>query len=501
MSKAKVSTRRSFIRNAAGVAATGTLIPTLEAYADRADRLGPGPYGPIAPVADETTGLPLLKLPSGFSYRSVGWTGDLMSDGTLTPDRHDGMAIVSTGKGKAGEMVLIRNHERGATEPGNPVPTVGVGQAPTYDPFAIPGVIAGLGGGTTTMHFKEGRLIRDHASLAGTLTNCAGGPTPWRSWLTCEETTIRGSLIGALDHGYVYEVPSPDTGVLASARPIVDMGFMDHEAVAVDPYTSVVYLTEDNGPNSGFYRFTPNDPSMRVGSLENGGKLEMMKVRGEPNRNLIDVQQGDEFEVEWVSIDEPNADPEGFASPGDGFPPISGVGKSGPFLQGEAQGAAFFNRGEGCWSAYGAIYFIDTSGGPARKGVVWAYYPTIDRLYAVFVSPDEATADNPDNIAVSPTGYLIVCEDGGGQRDANGDISVGARLLGIDCYGGSFTFAENNMIIDSALPDRPFIALNDYRGSEWAGACFDPVGEHLFVNIQTPGVTYVISGPWSRGPL
>ena len=74
-------------------------------------------------------------------------------------------------------------------------------------------------------------------------------------------------------------------------------------------------------------------------------------------------------------------------------------------------------------------------------------------------------------------------------------------MLGIGPNGESFVFAENNMIIDDALPGRPFIAPGDYRSREWAGACFDPFGKYLYVNIQTPGVTFVISGPWTRGPF
>ncbi len=503
---AKKASRRSFIGGSVGIAATGALAPTLAAYADRRRRgknrkSDVSPYGPLFPKKDATTGLPLLKLPRGFRYASVGWTGDVMSDGTLTPDRHDGMAVVSAGRRPFRDVVLIRNHERGGSDPDNPLPTVGAGQAPTYDPFALPGVLSGLGGGTTTMRFRHGRLIGDHASLAGTLTNCAGGPTPWGSWLTCEEVTIKGALLGAKDHGYVFEVPGPDLGVVATANPIRDMGLMDHEAVAVDPQTSFVYLTEDNGPNSGFYQFRPNNPAKRVGALEEGGELYMLKVKGVENADLINVEQGTRYDVEWVRVAEPEADPEGLEPPAPGFPPIAGVGKSGPFLQGEALGAAFFNRGEGCWYGNRRIYFVDTSGGPARSGVVWSYNPRRETLRALFVSPDSATADNPDNITVSPSGGLLVCEDGSPQVDGTGAIVAGLRMLGINRDGSSYVFAENNLIIEEPLPGRPFIEPEDYRNREWAGACFDPFGRYLFVNIQTPGVTFVIAGPWRRGPL
>lgn len=419
-----------------------------------------------------------------------------MTDGTLTPDRHDGMAVVSASDG---ECVLIRNHERGVVAPGMPLPRVGDGIAPIYDGFVLPGALDGLGGGTTALRMRGDQLIEDSATLGGTLTNCAGGPTPWGSWLTCEETMTLGTLIGARDHGFVFEVPDPALGQ-ASGLPILDMGLMSHEAVAVDARDSRVYLTEDNGPLSGFYRFTPNDTSQRIGSLERGGVLEMLAVQGQPNVDLGQAAQGDSFSVEWIPVPDPTAPPEALVSPGEGLPPLQGEGRSGPFLQGEAGGGASFRRGEGCWYQDGVIYFIDTSGGAAARGSVWAYVPGEETLSALFVSPDEMTADNPDNITVSPQGALLVCEDGGGVFDGDA-LVTGARMIGISQAGDSFIFAENNMLLLDELPNRAFILPGDYRGREWAGACFDPSGEFLYVNIQTPGVTFAITGPWTSGPF
>ncbi len=503
--------RRTFLRaSAIGAASLAAPLGSLQARQHKGWRPDfANGYGPLFPTIDETTGLPLLKLPKGFRYRSFGWTGDVMSDGTLTPDRHDGMAVVDVGWSRKEGLVLtmIRNHERGAAEAGNPLPFVGDGLAPVYDEFTLPGLIDGIGGGTTAVRYSvfKRSFIGDEATLGGTLTNCAGGPTPWRSWLTCEEVTIRGSAIGARDHGYVFEVPSPRAGA-ATAVPITDMGFMDHEAVAVDPHTGFVYLTEDNGPSCGFYRYRPHERPKRPGDLERGGVLEMLKVVGVENADLRDVAPGEEFDVEWVVIDDPDADPEAFASPDPGFPPIEGSGRSGPFLQGEAAGGAVFRRGEGCWYKNDVIYFVDTSGGVAGKGSVFALrlpkdpVNGIGRLRALFVSPDEETADNPDNITVSPRGGLVLCEDGGGQV-IDGERTFGARLLGVNRRGESFVFAENNVVIESALDDKPFILPEDYRGSEFAGATFSPFGFTLFVNIQTPGITFAIDGPWWKGGL
>ncbi|MEE4381401.1 MAG: alkaline phosphatase PhoX [Pseudomonadales bacterium] len=505
------SSRRSLLRRGVALGSGIALAPLFTGLsAANAEARGLGKGRPLrgteelVPVADETTGLELLKLPRGFRYSTFGWTGDGMNDGSRTPDRHDGMAVVDA-DWRRGTVTLIRNHERGPIDT-DFVPLIGDGSTPVYDGFALPGAVNGLGGGTTAVEYdlRAGRFVGATATLAGTLTNCAGGPTPWGSWLTCEEgvvsdpTDIFGQLFGRSlrEHGYVYEVPAPRLGP-ASAVPIVAMGKMDHEAVAVDPRTSVVYLTEDNGPNSGFYRFLPDDRSRRIGSLERGGVLQMLRVAGTPNADLREPVQGAVFDVDWVTIDDPNLDPEELVSPGPGFPPVAGAGRSGPYLQGEAAGAARFQRGEGCWYHRGVVYWVDTSGGAAGQGVVWAYLPHREKLLALFVSPGEETANNPDNITVSRRGGIVVCEDGGSFTDAAGE-TVGARLLAVDRRGNARAFAQNTTVIDTVLPDRPWIPLDDYRSREFAGACFDPFGRTLFVNIQTPGITFAITGPFAR---
>jgi len=220
---------------------------------------------------------------------------------------------------------------------------------------------------------------------------------------------VRGSLIGAKDHGYVFEVPDPGRA-RASAVPIKDMGFMSHEAVAVDPVRGGVYLTEDNGNTSGFYRFSPNDTSGTIGSLETGGQLHMLKVRNVDNADLSKPEQGQIFDIEWVPVDEPDRDPEAL-EPFPGLPPdikFIGDGKSGPFLEGEKYGGARFNRGEGCWYHNGVVYHVDTSGGAAGKGVLWALLLEPQEMVALYVSPGDGEADNPDNITISPSGGITL---------------------------------------------------------------------------------------------
>jgi secreted PhoX family phosphatase len=499
--------RRRLLLRRGAVAGAGLALAPLFAGLTAANARArvSGPLGQIAlrPVSDAATGLELLKLPEGFRCTSLGWTGDLMNDGAPTPDRHDGMAVVDVDPG-SGTITLMRNHERGPIPAGRPAPRVGGPDTPAYDGLAIEGAIDGYGGGTTAIQVRDGRLVDARGTLAGTIVNCAGGATPWGSWLTCEEGVIADpgeafeARFGrpAMPHGYVFEVPTPRLGA-ASARPIVAMGRMQHEAVAVDPRDSTVYVTEDNGPHSGFYRFLPDDRSGRIGSLEAGGSLEMLKVRGVDRADLREPAQGEQFDVEWVPVADPDRDPEALQEAAPGIPLLRGAGRSGPYLQGEALGAARFARGEGCFEHAGVVYMVDTSGGAAGKGVVWAYLPATARLTALFVSPGEETANHPDNITVSPRGGILACEDGGSFTDSAGEF-VGARLLAISPRGEARVFAENNMRFDARPRGRPSIEPGDYRGGEFAGACFSPDGGTLFVNLQTPGITLAVTGPFER---
>jgi secreted PhoX family phosphatase len=506
------TSRRSLLR---GAAASLLAAPLSGLYGRRASamaRIEPiaSPYGPIAPVKDQITGLPLLQLPEGFTYQTFGWSGDLMADGQPNPTNHDGMAVItSTVRGGKSELTLIRNHE--ATV--NPLygtirarafydnGTTLIGEDADENP-----VTGAAAGGTTKIVFTDGKFTSVEPALGGTWNNCAGGPTPWGTWLTCEEDKSDLTGQGGMPHGYVFEV-SGDSA-LTTGKPIKAMGRMDHEAVAFDPIGGALYLTEDDRNQSGLYKFVPNDMSQKLGALEQGGTLYMAKVAGEDKADLLDPQMGDHHQIEWVKIDDPDLAPQPFTE----APFEADNMASGPFVQGRNLGALRMSRGEGCrYSAFDRmIYIVDTSTGVDSDGrvgrgdgSVWTLDPAADRLTCIFQAQNKSAGNNFDNVTVSPRGGVLLCEDGGGVAD---DFGPGERLMGLTPAGETYLFAKNNVALTAAEvqgagKSTEFIKEGDYRETEWAGANFDPSGKWLFVNIQTPGITFAITGPWERGLL
>lgn len=444
-------------------------------------RLMDSPYGPIRPVADEVTGLELLQLPEGFKYATFSWTGDAMVDAYPAPPGHDGMGVVAV---DGDDIILVRNHElsRGGLIVADACYESGEREDGTQ-----------ASGGNTNLYFSRSqkRLRETRASLSGTMVNCSGGVTPWGTWLSCEETVYDGTSHGGRKHGYVFEVTADASST--SGVPITDMGRFEHEAVAVDPANSYVYLTEDNRNHSPVYRFIPNDDSQQTGALEKGGRLQAARIIGQDNADLLAPALGDRYQVEWVDIDQPDS------------PPVDDA--SGPYLQARAKGALSISRGEGIVYSEGMIYIVDTSAGVNEDGVpgqgngaIWMLNPVSGELTCLFASVDSEVANNPDNVTVSPRGAIVTCEDGGGVEDSFG---FGERILGIDPTGNSFIFAKNNIQIDAEQIKAAgkYISPGDYRNREIAGVCFDPAGEFLFFNIQTPGITFAVWGPWQKGPF
>lgn len=447
--------RRSFLLTA-GLAAFAVPLHALRSRIDAG--FAPGAelgYGPLRPAIDATTGLPLLELPDGFRYMSFGWTGDAMDDGRRVPPLHDGMAAFA---GENGQVVLVRNHEIG---PG------GALHGPAYDKQA--------GGGTTTTIFdpEMERVVSTRASLAGTIRNCAGGPTPWGSWLSCEETVLgpreRDNPLPR-QHGYVFEVPHDGA---SDAKPIKAMGCFVHEAIAVDPQTGIVYETQDR-TQAGLYRFVPKTP----GRLADGGRLQMLAI---DTRGGFDTSRGQHtgatYDIHWVDIAEPDR-PHISSASGYGL---------GVLQQGLDRGGAIFSRLEGATFGDGRLYVTATDGGDARMGQVWEVDPERSRLRLVFESPGAPVLNMPDNLTLSPRGGLAVCEDG----------TATPCVHGLTRDGRIFRFARNNITLDTPRNG----LTGDFTQREFAGATYSPDGRWLFFNAQTPGITFAVTGPWAEGGL
>lgn len=470
MSDAKSYTsRRSFLRSS-GIATLGFMGlyqfvgQPLQAFGKEALEPAAG-YGPL--VRDPKG---LLNLPQEFSYKIISQRGDRMTDGLLVPGQADGMGTFA---GPNGKTIIIRNHEISPdtfTEGGFGLKNelLSKVKAANFYDFGK-GELPALGG-TTTMVYdpKKGVVEKQFMSLAGTVRNCAGGVTPWNSWLTCEESTVKAGAYDYLekDHGYVFEVPASTRVEMVTPIPIKAMGRMNHEAVAVDPKTGVVYLTEDRG-DSLIYRYIPHEP----GKLAKGGKLQALALREQKscdtrnweNSKGPEFPVGKQLEVEWLDIE--NVD-----SPDDDLR-----------LIGFDKGAACFARGEGMWFGDNELYFACTNGGKSYSGQVFRYMPSPDEgkpeeanqpgKLELFLEPNNKDIlKYCDNLTIAPWGDVILCED-----------DPHPFVVGVTPGGEFYKLAEN-------------IGFQ----SEFAGGVFSPTGETFFINIQQAGITLAITGPWKK---
>lgn len=451
--------RRRFL----GAAAVSLGLAGLRSLFDADRLLAVSPVDRFGPLVDDPEGI--LALPEGFRYRIVSRAGEPMNDGLIVPALHDGMA---TFPGPDGLTLLVRNHEVSWGASGELGP---FGEGHRLLDHIDTSRIFDRGaegdpalGGTTTLLYdtREQRLVGHRLSLTGTIRNCAGGPTPWGSWVTCEETVQRRGNGRLRDHGWNFEVPAVWDAPLVEPVPLEAMGRFNHEAIAVDAASGAVYETEDDTEGL-LYRFLPNEP----GHLAAGGRLQALAIREQPsldtrNHDRERVAVGAEFEVYWIDMDDVH-------SPDDDLR-----------FRGFAAGAARFARGEGIWQGDDGIYFACTNGGRLQKGQIWRYVPSPfegtpreserPATLELFIEPNDSTLiENADNLTMAPWGDLIVCEDGTGDD----------FLVGVTPEGELYRFAHNLT-----------------GGGEFAGACFSPDGSTFFVNMQAQGWTFAITGPW-----
>ncbi|MDC6366506.1 MULTISPECIES: alkaline phosphatase PhoX [Flavobacteriaceae] len=407
-----------------------------------------------------------LDLPEGFSYKIISKSGGKMADGLLVPGRPDGMGAFLD---EMGNTVIIRNHENSPTPLENSpfglenelLPNVDLDKL--YDSGS--GTNPGLGGTSTLIYNEDtGEVVSEYMSLAGTYRNCAGGVSPWGSWITCEEDVTKANGSNILkDHGYVFEVPMKAKDMVEPI-PIKAMGRFNHEAVAIDPNSGCVYLTEDRHDGL-LYRFVPNEKE----NLLAGGLLQAMAIR---NKKSLDtrnwetptVAKDEQLEVYWIDLEDVESAEDNLR------------------YQGFDKGAARFARGEGIWMGEGELFFACTNGGPDNFGQVFKYslsskegaeteneQPAILELYAE--SNDKTVLHMCDNLTIAPWGDVLLCED-------NGELN---HIRGIDKDGNIYT-----------------LACNRSSQSELTGLVFSPSGKTLFVNVQENGDTVAITGPWEK---
>ncbi|MGW5048944.1 alkaline phosphatase PhoX [Streptomyces griseoluteus] len=422
-------------------------------------------YGPLVPDPDG-----ILALPEGFSYRVVTYSGRTrLESGEPTPSNHDGTAAFA---GPRGAVLLVNNHELKGPRANwkHPVP---LAEGLVYDPAAS--------GGCTVVEVRRDH-VAEWVGIAGTSTNCAGGSTPWGTWLTCEETEDRAGQNGMTkDHGYVFEVDPADRRPNRAPEPLKALGRFAHEAVVVDPKRGHLFLTEDaSGPNGLFYRWTPPEGFHhgrgRLRALaDDAGVLQAFRCFDSGGRFVDDLSRatrtGTVYGVDWVDVPDRDA---------------RTVSVRKQFTEGQVTRA---RKLEGMWWGDGGVYVVSSYAreeSPVRHdGQVWFYDPrrrTLTLKVLLGVNPDpsaDGAFDGPDNITVSPYGGLVIAEDGEGVQ----------HLFGATDGGRTYPIARNELNLGTE-------SAPEY--SEFTGVTFSPDGHTLFANIQEPGIMLAITGPWKR---
>ncbi|MBT2492379.1 DUF839 domain-containing protein [Streptomyces sp. ISL-96] len=320
--------RRSFLRGAVigtSAAAFGGTLWRGAAYAAPAQP-GSGPYGAIG--AADANG---IRLPAGFTSRVIARSGQKVGSTAYTwHNAPDGGDCYADGTG----WIYVSNSE-----------------------------INPSGGAGAVRFSSTGAITGAYRILSSTRQNCAGGKTPWNTWLSCEE----------VDRGYVYE--TDPWGVKAAVRRDA-MGRFKHEAAAADPVRKTIYLTEDV-TDGCFYRFTPTT----WGDLS-AGRLEVLKMGS-----------GTSGPVTWATV----PDPSGATA-----------------TRNQVSGAKRFTGGEGCYYANDTCWF--TTKGDGR---VWQYNAaaqTIELAYDDSLVNGTAPLTGVDNVTGTASGDLFVAEDGGNME-------------------------------------------------------------------------------------
>jgi hypothetical protein len=400
--------RRTFLRRALVAGGGAAALPTVAMAAGAAAQAGSSPEGPYGSIAGREPDANGLVLPEGFTSRVVAVAGEPVGDTDYAWHVFpDGAATFDDGEGGwwyAQNSEVLIPPERG---------------------------------GASSIHFDaDGEIVEAQRILDGTTGNCAGGPTPWGTWLSCEESG---------DLGQVWET-DPTTG--ADADDVVAypaMGQWNHEAVAVDPEGERLYLTQDH-PEGLFYRYTPDEyPNLETGLLEAA---------------IV----ADDGAVTWGEVPDPSGET--------------------ALTHTQVPGATVFPGNEGVWYHDGVVVF--TSKGDNRVHAIDLQADTYEELYA-----GDGVLNGVDNITVeNGSGDLFIAEDGDDMQvimiTAEGEVVPFAQVVGpghedSEVTGPVFNPAGDRLYFSSQRgpTEKTLIEIADVGG-----------------DTRNGGLTYEVTGPF-----
>lgn len=433
--------RRLFLRAAGATSAVATFGPGFWERALAAPaKAGPGPYGPLVP-----SNLDGVLLPEGFTARlvavggvPVGVTHQALID-FVWPPFPDGSATYPTDDGG---WILACNSE----VPRSSALRVALGVPVDFQ----------TGGCSSLVFGPDGTVVDAYSILTGTDGNCAGGTTPWGTWISCEEPQLEPMAPGqshARGSSWECDPYTPGEGVALDA-----MGLFKHEGVAIDPVNQHAFLTEDE-PDGTFYRFVPSSyPDL------SSGTLQVPKV-------------ADDETVTWHDVPDPSA--------------------ADTRTVDQVEGTTRFNGGEGIWYDEGYIYFTTKN-----DHIVWVHDIANQTIFKLYDYADDPTAPlgpltpddtSVDNVTVSSSGDLFVAEDGGNLEICiitadTREVAAVMRLEG-DQHGGS------EITGPSFSPDGSRLYFSSQRGSQIPVGTQDPTGQ-LPIFGNGLGLTYEVTGPF-----